>query len=77
MIHPFVTEQFINGYLLPVKKLSITDYMEIEDDSVVLKDSMTVVIEGETQTIDRGSLATYNIGLPAFENITELEVQSG
>ena len=51
--------------------------MEIEDDSVVLKDSMTVVIEGESQTIDRGSLATYNLGLPAFETITELEVQSG
>lgn len=77
VIHPFVTEQFINGYLLPVKGLAITDYMEIEDDSVVLKDSMTVVIEGESQTIDRGSLATYNLGLPAFETIIELEVQSG
>ncbi len=77
VIHPFVTEQFINGYLLPVKKLVITDYMEIENETVVLKDSMTVVIEGESQMIDRGSLAAYNLGLPEYETLTELEVQSG
>ena len=77
IIHPFVTEQFINGYLLPVKKLVITDYMEIKDESVVLKDSMTVVIEGKSEMINRGSLATYNLGLSEFETITELEVQSG
>ena len=34
-------------------------------------------IEGTSSEIDRGSLAAYNLGLAAFDEVLELEVRSG
>jgi hypothetical protein len=77
VIHPFVTEPFINGANIHAKALSETHYTMLSDGAAVLVGSMTETIEGAARTIDRGSLAAYNLGLTNYESISELEVQSG
>jgi hypothetical protein len=77
VIHPFESEPFVNGYLLPAKKLSQTTYTEMLDDSIGLRQTTAFTIEGSTEEIDRGSLAAYNLRLTEFETLTGLEVQSG
>ena len=76
-ILPFETEPFIGGDVLPAKKLSGTHYTVLENGSLVLKKTYAEIIEGEPQAIDRGTLASYPLGLASFDTITELEVQSG
>lgn len=76
-ILPFETEPFIGGDVLPAKKLTGTHYTALENGSLVLKKTYAEIIEGEPQAIDRGTLASYPLGLAAFDTITKLEVQSG
>lgn len=77
VIHPFVTEPFINGANTHAKALSSTHYTELSDGAAVLVEHIVETIEGTAQEIDRGSLAAYNLGLTNYESLSELEVQSG
>lgn len=77
VIHPFVTKPFINGEMTRAEVLSGTDYTFLSDAGVSLKKAYEVTITGQEQTIDRGGMAVYPLGLTAFETVAELEVRSG
>ena len=77
VIHPFITEPFINGSVLPAKMVTGTCYTVFSDDALKLKTKYEETIEGEVTEIDRGSLAVYPLDLAAFDTIEELEVQIG
>ena len=77
IIHPFKTEPFINGTRIHARKLSGTAYTECADDRMSLNTAYGETIEGTSSEIDRGSLAAYNLGLAAFDEVLELEVRSG
>lgn len=77
VIHPFVTEPFINGNVLHAVSLLANHYTVQRDSSLVMKTEYSETIEGEDREIDRGRLRAYPLGLGVFERVSELEVQIG
>lgn len=71
---PFETQPFVNNKTLEAGDLQLTDFVELKEEGAVLKTSFFEVIYGTDVEIDRGRLASFNLGLSNMETIDELEV---
>lgn len=71
---PFETQPFVNNKSLEAGDLQLTDYVELKEEGAVLKTSFFELIYGTDVEIDRGRLASFNLGLSNMETIDELEV---
>ena len=76
-ILPFETASFIDMDRIHAADISLTDYTELSEETVVLKKSYDKQITGESMEIDRGSLAAFSLGLASMETLNELEVTNG
>ena len=76
-ILPFETTSFIDMARIHAADISLTDYTELSDSAVILKNSYDKQITGKSMEIDRGSLAAFSLGLAGMETINELEVTNG
>lgn len=74
---PFDTKPFVNAYCLYAKNLAGTDYTEIDDERVVLRQKYDVWIAGKDMEIDRGRLAVFSLGLANMDTVEDLEVSNG
>lgn len=76
-ILPFVTPPFVNKNKLKAKTIVNTKYTKLVSDQIILEFSFTDRIEGTVEEMDKGLMASFDLGLDAFEKIEELEVRNG
>ena len=76
-IQPFETESFMNALALYAEQFVLTKYTKVEDSKMVLIDAFDGKVDGEDISIDRGRLATFQLGLGEMETAEGLEVSIG
>ncbi len=76
-ILPFVTAPFVNKHKLKAKTIINTKYSKLVDEQIILESSFTDRIVGAVEEMDKGTMASFDLGLDAFEEIEELEVRNG
>ncbi len=76
-ILPFVTAPFVNKNKLKAKTIVNTKYTKLVSDQIILESSFTDRIVGVVEEMDKGLMASFNLGLDAFDEIEELEVRNG
>lgn len=75
-IQPLETLPFINMEVLYPGNLSFSELTEQVGDAVKLKTSFSRQVSGQDQTINRGRLAAFSVGLGDMAEIEELEVSN-
>ena len=76
-ILPFVTAPFVNKHKLKAKTIANTKYSKLVEEKIILESSFTDRIAGAVEEMDKGLMASFELGLDAFEKIEELEVRNG
>lgn len=76
-ILPFVTAPFVNKHKLKAKTIANTKYSKLVEEKIILESSFTDRIAGAVEEMDKGAVASFDLGLDAFEKIEELEVRNG
>lgn len=76
-ILPFVTAPFVNKHKLKTKTIINTKYSKLVDEQIILESSFADRIVGAVEEMDKGTMASFDLGMDAFEKIEELEVRNG
>lgn len=76
-IQPFETAPFVNKHKIRAKKLENTYYTKLVLEQMILETEYAEKISGLMEELDRGTVAAFNLGLDAFDNIETLEVRNG
>lgn len=76
-ILPFVTAPFVNKHKLKAKTIANTKYSKLVEEKIILESSFTDRIAGAVEEMDKGLMASFELGLDAFEKIEELGVRNG
>lgn len=72
-----MTAPFVNKHKLKAKTIANTKYSKLVEEKIILESSFTDRIAGAVEEMDKGLMASFELGLDAFEKIEELEVRNG
>lgn len=76
-ILPFETAPFVNKHRIRAKTMEISHYTKLASGQMVLVTDYEERIAGSIENLDRGSMAVFDLGFGAFDEIETLEVQNG
>ena len=76
-IQPFVTAPFVNKHKTKAGKLETNHYTRLSSGQMVLIQDYKERIEGVVEEMDKGTMASFDLGFDKFDEVTTLEVHNG
>ncbi len=76
-IQPFVTAPFVNKHKIKAGKLATNHYTRLSSGQMVLIQDYKERIEGVVEKLDKGTVASFDLGFDQFDEVTTLEVHNG
>lgn len=76
-IQPFVTAPFVNKHKIKAGKLATNHYTRLSSGQMVLIQDYKERIEGVVEELDKGTVASFDLGFDKFDEVTTLEVHNG
>ena len=78
-IQPFVTAPFVNKHKIKAGKLATNHYTRLSSGQMVLIQDYKERIEGIVEELDKGTVASFDLGFDKFDEVTTLllEVHNG
>lgn len=76
-IQPFETEPFVNKHKTKAGKLETNHYTRLSSGQMVLIQDYKERIEGVVEELDKGTMASFDLGFDKFDEVTILEVHNG
>ena len=76
-IQPFVTEPFVNKHKTKARELATNYYTRLSSGQMVLIQDYKERIEGVVEELDKGTVASFDLGFDKFDEVTTLEVHNG
>ena len=77
IIQPFETEPFVNKHKTKVGELETNHYTRLSSGQMVLIQDYKERIEGVVEELDKGTVASFDLGFDKFNEVTTLEVHNG
>lgn len=76
-IQPFVTAPFVNKHKIKAGGLETNHYTRLSSGQMVLIQDYKERIEGVVEELDKGTMASFDLGFDKFDEVTTLEVHNG
>lgn len=76
-IQPFVTAPFVNKHKIKAGKLATNHYTRLSSGQMVLIQDYKERIEGVVEELDKGTVASFDLGFDKFDEVATLEVHNG
>lgn len=76
-IQPFETAPFVNKHKTKAGKLATNHYTRLSSGQMVLIQDYKERIEGVVEELDKGTVASFDLGFDKFDEVTTLEVRNG
>lgn len=76
-IQPFVTVPFVNKHKTKAGKLAANHYTRLSSGQMVLIQDYKERMEGTVEELDKGTVASFDLGFDKFDEVTTLEVHNG
>lgn len=76
-IQPFVTAPFVNKHKIKAGGLEMNHYTRLSSGQMVLIQDYKERIEGVVEELDKGTIASFDLGFDKFDEVTTLEVHNG
>lgn len=76
-IQPFVTAPFVNKHKIKAGKLATNHYTRLSCGQMVLIQDYKERIVGVVEELDKGTVASFDLGFDKFDEVTTLEVHNG
>lgn len=76
-IQPFETAPFVNKHKIKAGKLATNHYTRLSSGQMVLIQDYKERIEGVVEELDKGTMASFDLGFDKFDEVTTLEVHNG
>lgn len=76
-IQPFVTAPFVNKHKTQAGKLAVNYYTRLSSGQMVLIQDYKERIKGAVEELDKGTVASFDLGFDKFDEVTALEVHNG
>ena len=76
-IQPFKTEPFVNKHKTKAGKLATNHYTRLSSGQMVLIQDYKERIVGVVEELDKGTMASFDLGFDKFDKVTTLEVHNG
>lgn len=76
-IQPFVTAPFVNKHKIKARGLETNHYTRLSSGQMVLIQDYKERIEGVVEELDKGTMASFDLGFVKFDEVTTLEVHNG
>lgn len=76
-IQPFVTEPFVNKHKTKAGELATNHYTRLSSGQMVLIQDYKEKIEGVVEELDKGTVASFDLGFEKFDEVMTLEVHNG
>ena len=76
-IQPFKTELFVNKHKTKAVGLETNHYTRLSSGQMVLIQDYKERIEGVVEEMDKGTMASFDLGFNKFDEVTTLEVHNG
>ena len=77
IIQPFETEPFVNKHKTKVGELETNHYTRLSSGQMVLIQDYKERIEGVVEELDKGTVASFDLGFDKFNEVTTLDVHNG
>ena len=76
-IQPFVTAPFVNKHKIKAGGLESNNYTRLSSGQMVLIQDYKERIEGVVEKLDKGTVASFDLGFDKFDEVMTLEVHNG
>ena len=76
-IQPFVTAPFVNKHKIKARELATNHYTRLSSGQMVLIQDYKERIEGVVEELDKGTMASFDLGFDKFDEVMTLEVHNG
>lgn len=76
-IQPFETAPFVNKHKTKAGKLATNHYIRLLSGQIVLIQDYKERIEGVVEEMDKGTMASFDLGFNKFDEVMTLEVHNG
>lgn len=76
-IQPFETAPFVNKHKTKAGELATNHYTRLSSGQMVLIQDYKERIEGVVEELDKGTMASFDLGFDKFDEVTTLEVHNG
>ena len=76
-IQPFVTAPFVNKHKIKAGKLATNHHTRLSCGQMVLIQDYKERIVGVVEELDKGTMASFDLGFDKFDEVTTLEVHNG
>lgn len=76
-IQPFETASFVNKHKTKAGELATNHYTRLSSGQMVLIQDYKERIEGVVEELDKGTMASFDLGFDKFDEVTTLEVHNG
>lgn len=76
-IQPFETASFVNKHKTKARELATNRYTRLSSGQMVLIQDYKERIEGIVEELDKGTVASFDLGFDKFDEVTTLEVHNG
>lgn len=76
-IQPFVTAPFVNKHKIKAGKLATNHYTRLSSGQMVLIQDYKERIEEVVEELDKGTVASFDLGFDKFDEVMTLEVHNG
>lgn len=76
-IQPFVTAPFVNKHKIKARGLETNHYTRLLSGQMVLIQDYKERIEGVVEELDKGTVASFDLGFDKFDEVMTLEVHNG
>ena len=76
-IQPFETASFVNKHKTKARELATNHYTRLSSRQMVLIQDYKERIEGVVEELDKGTMASFDLGFDKFDEVTTLEVHNG
>lgn len=76
-IQPFVTAPFVNKHKTKAGELETNHYTRLSSGQMILIQDYKERIVGVVEELDKGTMASFDLGFDKFDEVTTLEVHNG
>lgn len=76
-IQPFETAPFVNKHKTKARELATNHYTRLSSGQMVLIQDYKERIEGVVEELDKGTMASFDLGFDKFDEVMTLEVHNG
>lgn len=76
-IQPFVTAPFVNKHKIKAGGLESNNYTRLSSGQMILIQDYKERIEGVVEELDKGTVASFDLGFDKFDEVMTLEVHNG